>query len=191
MRLLSIMFVFTCLVLASNFVSADAKDKEISYKIDGQTLTSKTLILRGDGGFFLRTSEQRNMPVSIKGGGTKVVTSQRYDDGWGYFGENCYIGGVMGNKLSLQNHEWHQTTTFSDGSTITELLRELTLCDVPPANGRLAYGTWKIQWWVVGGTGRFEGASGSKYGGGTYQNLWNTQRSDSSSYEGVVNYDLD
>jgi hypothetical protein len=190
MKVLSFLSVVTCLVFASNFVTAGPKDKQMSYQVDGQTLYSKTLILSRPP-FFLRTNEKRNMPVSIKGGGTKVVTMQSYDEGWGYFGENCYIGGAMGNKLSLQGHEWHQTITFSDGSTITELLIEQTVCDLPPANGRLASGTFELKWTVVGGTGRFEGASGSKYGEGTYQVLWDTQRGQSSSYEGVVNYDLD
>ena len=185
MKVLSFLSVVTCLVFASNFVSADAKNKQMSFEIDGQTLFSYPFF---DG--IVRTSEKHNMPVSIKGGGTKVATGHRYDEGYNFV-EYCYIGGAMGNKLSLQNHEWHQTITFSDGSTITELLIEQTVCDLPPANGRLASGTFELKWTVVGGTGRFEGASGSKYGEGTYQVLWDTQRGQSSSYEGVVNYDLD
>ena len=183
MKVLSFLSVVTCLVLASNFVSAGPKDKQMSYQVDGQTLSSKV----GE----VRTSEKRNMPVSIKGGGTKVVTSQRYDEGWNFFGENRYIGGAMGNKLSLRNHEWHQTTTFSDGSTITELLLVHTICSVPATDDRLAYGTWELEWTVVGGTKRFEGGSGTKYASGTYQVRWDTSRSVSSSYEGVANYDLD
>ena len=182
MKLLSFLSVITCLVFASNFVSAGPKDKQMSYKIDGQTLDS----LDGQ----VRTSEFRNSPVSKRREKGPVATGQRYDEGWLYL-EGCHIGGEVGYKAKVINPEWHQTETFKDGSTITAVLIEHTVCDVPPANGRRNYGTWEGEWTVVGGTKRFEGASGSKYQSGAYQNLWTTSRFVSSSYKGVINYDLD
>ena len=183
MRMLLVVIVLSGFVLASNFVDADTRGGQFSYKVDGQTLSKKV----GE----VRTSEKRNLPISNKGEVNIVATSQRYDGGWRYFGEICYVGEAVGYKLILQNPEWHQTITFADGSTITELLIEHTICDVPATDDRLAYGTWEIEWTVVGGSKSFEGASGSKYSSGSYQVLWNTERSTSSAYDGVMIYDLD
>ncbi|MDA7718459.1 hypothetical protein N8837_04310 [Pseudomonadales bacterium] len=181
MKLLSFLSVVTCLVFASNFVSADAKNKQMSFKIDGQTLKS----IDGE----VRTSSFLNRPLK-KGKKGPVATGQRYDEGWS-FGGTCYVGAEVGSKLTLINHDWYETVTFSDRSTITEQLIELTVCDVPPTDRRRSYGTWDLKKTIVGGTKRFKGASGSNSASGTYQNIWATQRFVSSSVEGVVNYDLD
>mgnify|MGYP000857539531 FL=1 len=181
MKVLSFLSVVTCLVFASNFVSAGPKDKQMSYQVDGQNLISKV----GE----VRTENFLNRPVSSKGEGFSQ-TSYRYSEGW-RFVDICYVGGTLGYKSELINPEWHQTVTFKDGSTITELLLVHTICDVPATDDRLAYGTWELEWTVLGGTKSFEGASGSKYSSGTYQVRWDTSRSVSASYEGVANYDLD
>ena len=181
MKVLSFLSVVTCLVFASNFVSAGPKDKQMSYQVDGQNLISKV----GE----VRTENFLNRPVSSKGEGFSQ-TSYRYSEGW-RFVDICYVGGTLGYKSELINPEWHQTVTFKDGSTITELLLVHTICNVPATDDRLAYGTWELEWTVLGGTKRFEGASGTKYASGTYQVRWETSRSVSSSYEGVANYDLD
>ena len=181
MKVLSFLSVVTCLVFASNFVSADAKNKQMSYTLDGQTLTT----FNGR----VRTSEQRNVPFNRKN--SPVATSQRYDEGWLFVNEPCYVGGEEGFKYRLYNHEWHQTVTFKDGSTTTQRLLELTICDIPLTGTNINYGTWELEWTVLGGTKRFEGGSGTKYASGTYQVRWDTSRSVSASFEGVANYDLD
>ena len=182
MKVLSFLSVVTCLVFASNFVSAGPKDKQMSYQVDGQTLSSKV----GE----VTTSEFRQSPSSRKGGATTVATGQRYSEGWDYL-EECHIGGDVGKKYKLLNPEWYQTDTFEDGSTITTQLMEHTVCAVSPIDDRRNFGTYEGEWTVLGGTKRFEGASGSKYSSGTYQNLWSAPRSSSASFEGVTNYDLD
>ena len=100
MKVLSFLSVVTCLVFASNFVSAGPKDKQMSYQVDGQTLSSKV----GE----VTTSEFRQSPSSRKGGATTVATGQRYSEGWDYL-EECHIGGDVGKKYKLLNPEWHQT----------------------------------------------------------------------------------
>ena len=55
MKVLSFLSVVTCLVFASNFVSADAKNKQMAFKIDGQTLKS----IDGE----VRTSSFLNRPL--------------------------------------------------------------------------------------------------------------------------------
>ena len=181
MKVLSFLTVVTCLVFASNFVSAGPKDKQMSYKLDGQTLNTHN--------GRVRTSELRNVPFNRKN--SPVATSQRYDEGWLFVNEPCYVGGEEGFKYRLYNHEWHQTDTFEDGSTITQRLLDHTVCDILLTGTNINYGTWELEWTVVGGTKRFEGASGSVYSSGTYQDLWATPRFGSASFEGVTNYDLD
>ena len=181
MKLISFLSVVTCLVFTSNFVSADAKNKQMSYKLDGQTLKA----IDGE----VRTSSFLNRPLK-KGKKGPVATGQRYDEGWS-FEEGCYVGAEVGSKLRLIKHDWYETVTFNDRSTITEKLIELTICDVQPTDGRRSYGTWDLKKTIVGGSKRFKGASGSKSASGTYQNIWATERFVSSSFEGVANYDLD
>ena len=75
MKVLSFLSVVTCLVFASNFVSAGPKDKQMSYQVDGQNLISKV----GE----VRTREVSQSASSSKGEGFSL-TGHRYSEGWRY-----------------------------------------------------------------------------------------------------------
>jgi hypothetical protein len=178
MKVLSFLSVVTCLVFASNFVSAGPKDKQMSLNFYGQSLNSI------DGNIV--TQEKLNVST---GTGRRTLTGHRYSEGWLYL-DQCFIGGEIGNKIKSFNAEGHQTVTFKNGSTITMRLMEHIVCSVEQIDG-LFYGTSDEEWTVLSGTGDFEGASGSMNASSTFQQLWSAPRSSSSSFEGVANYDLD
>ena len=198
MRLLSIMFVFTCLVLASNFVSADAKDKEISYKIDGQTLTSKDI--QWDHNFQTNYDVQGNLKIqryatsySSSGGGPNKVIGYGVIDSSKYaFTGNCWTKeNDFGSALTNSEAVSHNTFTWPDESTLTIERFEFNICEAirveeSGAWTYLGYGDGTGKHRIIDGTGRYEGATGIMESEFTYRRLYLNQFS--LSGRGLVSY---
>ena len=163
--------------------SAEQRGAGPSWKVEGETLRVK----QGINTNWTINHQDVGNRARPKATGFWFRVNRWINLGSCYVGKEMFAGTIWKPIEDRANVVWR----FSDGSTMRAELIEESVCSVRrPATG-LDFGTWSARWKVIGGSGRYAGATGVSEGSGTFDQLWDDKHSESASYSGRYNIYFD